>query len=129
MERTLIQPERLSLPDRSWLEAGRAREFMDEDMYMVLSWVQPERLLSMCTRFIFQSQTTRTFICGRLFLPKHSLCLPLVVNMHNVPSITKRAPGIGASIILHIMHTCFSYGGKQITSLEREKSSSTTMSA
>ena len=32
MERTLIQPERMSLPDRLWLEAGRAREFMDEDM-------------------------------------------------------------------------------------------------
>ena len=32
MERTLIQPERMSLPDRLWLEAGRAREFMDEEM-------------------------------------------------------------------------------------------------
>ena len=32
MERTLIQPERMSLPDRSWLEAGRAREFMDKEM-------------------------------------------------------------------------------------------------
>ena len=55
--------------------------------------------------------------------------LPLVVNMHNVPSIAKRATGNGASIMLHLMHTCLSFGGKQITSLEREKSSSTTMSA
>ena len=36
MERTLIQPERMSLPDRSWLEAGRAREFMDEEMSCVM---------------------------------------------------------------------------------------------
>ena len=31
--------------------------------------------------------------------------LPLVVTMHSVPSIAKRAPGNGASIILHLMHT------------------------
>ena len=67
--------------------------------------------------------------CGRLFLPTYSLCLPLVVSMHNVPSIANRAPGNGASIILHLMHTCLSFGGKQITSLEQEKSSSTTMFA
>ena len=66
----------------------------------------------------------------RQTLPSEVLVvLSLVGSMHSVPSIAKRAPGNGASIMLHIMHTCFSYGGKQITSLEREKSSSTTMSA
>ena len=32
--------------------------------------------------------------CGRLFLPTYSLCLPLVISMHNVLSIAKRAPGM-----------------------------------
>ena len=36
MERRVIQPERMSLPDRLWLEAGRAREFMDEEMSCVM---------------------------------------------------------------------------------------------
>ena len=65
-----------------------------EDMYMVLSWVRPVKLLSMYIRFIFQSHTTRPFICGRLFLLTYSLCLPLVVKLHSVSSIAKRAPGM-----------------------------------
>lgn len=87
------------------------------------------KLLSTCTRFMFQSQTTRTFIWGRLLRPTNSLWLPLAGSMHSVPSIANRAPGNGSSVMLDFIHTCSSFGGKQITSLHRRYSSSTTRSA
>ncbi len=59
---------------------------------------------------MLQSQTTRTWIWGRLLHPTNSW-LPLAGSMHSVPSIANRAPGNGASVILDFMHTCLSFGG------------------
>ena len=71
------------------------------------------KLLSTCTRFMFQSQTTRTFIWGRLLRPTNSLWLPLAGSMHSVPSIANRAPGNGSSVMLDFIHTCSSLGGNK----------------
>lgn len=46
MERRVIQPEGLSLPERRWLEAGRAIEFMDEEMSCVMRCIHFARNLS-----------------------------------------------------------------------------------
>ena len=61
-------------PGRSRPSSPSIAKCRAEDMYMVLSWVRPVKLLSMWTRFLFQSHTTTTFLYDSSFRRTRCAC-------------------------------------------------------